>query len=95
MSLVVAILGLTVALLVPTVRVLLERRRPGDVLLREHLLERYVVTIASGETFSGLLAQVDDRTVVLRDVKVLSANDSPVDGELILRRESIAYLQRP
>lgn len=95
MSLVVAILGLTVALLVPSVRVLLERRRPGDVLLREHLLERYVVTIASGETFSGLLAQVDDRTVVLRDVKVLSANDSPVDGELILRRESIAYLQRP
>lgn len=95
MSLVVAILGLTVALLVPSVRVLLERRRPGDVLLREHLLERYVVTIASGETFSGLLAQVDDRSVVLRDVKVLSANDSPVDGELILRRESIAYLQRP
>lgn len=70
---------------------------PADVLMREHLLERYVVTVDAGETFSGLLAAVDDRTLVLRDVRVLlkDTTTSPVDGDIFLRRESVSYLQRP
>lgn len=67
----------------------------NDQLLQQHLLERYVVTLLSGESFSGLLAAVDDRTLVLRDVEVLSANAAKADGDVVLRREAIAYMQRP
>lgn len=91
-----AIIGLIVALVGPTLKVWLERQRPpADTLIREHLLDRYIVTLLSGESFSGLLAQVDDRTVVLRDVTVMSANNATVDGELVLRRDTVAYIQRP
>lgn len=69
-------------------------RTPADRLLGEHLLERYVVTLLSGESFSALLARVDGRTIVLREATVLTANNSPVDGELILRRDAVAYMQR-
>jgi small nuclear ribonucleoprotein (snRNP)-like protein len=83
--------GLVVLLIAPVVR----RKPPTDTLIREHLLDRYIVTLLSGESFSGLLAQVDDRTVVLRDVTVMSANNATVDGELVLRRDTVAYIQRP
>jgi hypothetical protein len=68
-----------------------------DVLMRDRLKERFVVTAVSGEAFAGLLIDVDDRTVVLRDVSVLKADGAqlPVDGELVLRRDAIAYMQRP
>jgi hypothetical protein len=70
----------------------------ADELLRERLRERFVVTLTQdGETFDGLLAHVDDRTVVLVDASALGPDGSrlPVDGELLLRRDAIAYLQRP
>lgn len=73
------------------------RRDPTDVLLRQHLLTRYVVTIASGETFDGLLASVDARTVVLRQVGVMKEDGklTPVDGDVVLRRDAVSYMQRP
>lgn len=70
---------------------------PADRLLQERLRERFIVTTASGESFDGLLVEVDDRTVVMRDVSVLKADGAvtPVDGEVILRRDAVAYMQRP
>ena len=71
--------------------------RPSDRLLRDHLLTRYVVTVASGETFDGLLAAVDARTLVLRQVGVLKVDGglTPVDGDVVLRRDAVSYMQRP
>lgn len=68
-----------------------------DALLVERLRERFILTLTTGETFGGLLEQVDDRTVVLRNASSIGADGSevPADGEVLLRRESIAYMQRP
>lgn len=71
--------------------------RGRDSLLRDRLRERFVVTLVTGESFTGLLGEVDDRTVVLLDASVLRPDGAalPVDGELILRRDAVAYMQKP
>lgn len=67
-----------------------------DRLIRRRLKERIVMTLKSGEAFNGLLCEIDMKTVVLRDAKVLNGtNPVPVDGELIVARADINYLQRP
>ncbi len=73
------------------------RRSPTATLLDQRLRERFVVTLVTGETFNGLLMEADERTVILRDAQVLASDGkvAPVDGELLLRREAIAYLQHP
>lgn len=70
---------------------------PASELLAERLRERYVVTLESGETFDGLLVDVDERTVVMQDTSALGREGQavPVDGQVILQRASISYLQRP
>lgn len=68
-----------------------------DGLLADRLRERFVITLTSGESFDGLLEEVDERTVVLRNASALQAGGQaiPLDGELLLRRDTITYLQRP
>lgn len=70
-----------------------------DRLLRERLCDKVVVTLKSGPSFSGVLFKVDDRAVILRDTKALEAGPggvpAAVDGELVLFRSDIDYLQRP
>lgn len=71
--------------------------RRADRLLKERLRDRFVVTLVTGESFDGLLNDADDKTVVMVNAGVLRDGGAlaPVDGELVLRRESIAYMQRP
>ena len=94
---VLAAAGGAAALAVLVLAAVMVYLRPSDRLLRDHLLTRYVVTIASGETFDGLLASVDARTLVLRDVGVLKVDGglTPVDGDVVLRRNAVSYMQRP
>ena len=89
--------GSAVAVALLALAAVLVYLRPSDRLLQDHLLTRYVVTIASGETFDGLLAAVDTRTLVLRDVGVLKVDGglTPVDGDVVLRRDAVSYMQRP
>lgn len=73
---------------------------PGrDRLLRERLCDKVVVTLKSGSAFSGVLFKVDDRAVILRDTQALGAglngDHVAVDGELVLFRTDIDFLQRP
>lgn len=85
--------------------VLASRRRPEppvvERLLAERLRERFVVTLVSGEAFTGLLEEVDERVLVLVDAAALQgagtadARAVPVDGQLLLPRPSVAYMQRP
>lgn len=67
-----------------------------DRLLREHLRERFVVTLKSGETFDGLLDDHDESTVELVDPYAVDKSGRlSIDGRLYLPRNEIAYLQRP
>lgn len=65
--------------------------------MTERLRERFIVTTLDGETFTGLLTDVDSRTVVLVDAGVMreAGSVTPVDGEVVLARDAIAYMQKP
>lgn len=68
-----------------------------DRLLKSRLREVFIVTMDDGSAWRGLLYAVDDRTVALREAERLTpdAPGTPVDGELLLPRDQLAYLQRP
>lgn len=67
-----------------------------DRLLKDRLREVFVVTLDNGEAFSGLLYAVDARSVVLRQVELIEGTTrQPVDGELVLPRARVLYLQKP
>jgi small nuclear ribonucleoprotein (snRNP)-like protein len=66
-----------------------------DRLIRKALRERFVVTLTSGETFDGLLIDVDDRTLTLANAYAISGSERvKVDGLLYLPRP-VAYMQKP
>jgi hypothetical protein len=67
-----------------------------DRLVRHRLRELFVVTMLDGSGWRGVLYAADDSTVVLREAEAMSDNArGPVDGELLLPRDHIAYMQRP
>lgn len=67
-----------------------------DRLIRHHLRDRFVVTMSTGESFEGLLLDVDDRTIQLADVKALDGVQRlAVDGVVFLPRMGVAYMQKP
>lgn len=67
-----------------------------DRLLRARLREEFIVTLHDGTSWQGLLYAVDERTVVLhRAQAIVEGGTKPVDGELLLGRTEIAYMQRP
>ena len=68
-----------------------------DRLLKSRLREVFIVTMDDGSAWRGLLYAVDDRTLALREAERLTpdAPGTPVDGELLLPRDQLAYLQRP
>jgi hypothetical protein len=67
-----------------------------DRVLRQHLRERFVITLLSGETFDGLLDRWDDSTLEFVDAFAVTERARlQVDGRLFLPRPQIAYMQRP
>jgi small nuclear ribonucleoprotein (snRNP)-like protein len=86
------------AALVLLLTVTLARTSSRDRLVRHRMREKVIVTMKSGEAFMGVLTDADGRSFVLRDAKALtdsSARPVPVDGELVLDRAQIDYMQRP
>jgi small nuclear ribonucleoprotein (snRNP)-like protein len=76
------------------------RTSSRDHLLRTRLREEVVVVLRDDSTFQGLLYACDARTVVLRRATLQAPPGSggaptPVDGELLVHRSEIHYLQRP
>ena len=65
-----------------------------DRLMSSMYLERIVVTLTSGEGFSGLLADQDAESLLLRSAQSLPAGRA-VDGELLIPRRDVQYVQRP
>lgn len=69
-----------------------------DQVVRSRVRAEVIVTMKTGEAFRGVLMQLDGRSLVLRQAKALtdaSARPVPVDGELILDRAQIDYMQKP
>jgi len=67
-----------------------------DRLLKTRLREDFVITLLDGSGWRGVLYAIDARTVILRDAEALGDQArGPVDGELILARDRIDYMQRP
>lgn len=97
----VAIVCVTVVVLqrgyVPPIEVAVVDDEPAASLLESRLRERVVVTLQSGEAFAGVLFEVDERVWVLRSAEALAANQRPVpvDGEVVVLTENIAYANKP
>ena len=70
--------------------------RNPDRILRGLLRVRFLVTTHGGSTWDGLLMEVDERTIVLRDVKVIGTDgtETAADGEVLIPRSDVAYMQR-
>lgn len=68
----------------------------SDKLIRQHLRERFVVTLRGGESFDGLLVDADEKTYRMVDAFAVDGkNRVSVDGELFLPRGEVLYLQKP
>jgi len=65
-------------------------------LLRQVHFARFIVTLTTGETFDGLLADADDNTVKLVGAFAVDEKSRvSVDGDLYIPRSKILYLQNP
>jgi hypothetical protein len=102
---IVAVFALVLAVLASAAQLVAAARAPRLAdpvdhavgLLEQRLRERFVVTMTSGASFAGLLEDVDDRVVVLIDAVAYKTDGTtaPADGQIVLHRDAIAYMQRP
>jgi len=69
----------------------------ADRLVKQHMRSRYLVTMASGEAFDGVLVDVDPQHLVLADAEAVAPTGerTPIDGRLWLPRPSVQYMQQP
>lgn len=71
-----------------------------DRIMRGLIRERFIVTMVDGQAFDGVLMEADGHSVVLRNATALVNEGAdvkrvPADGEVVLPRSRVAYLQRP
>ncbi len=74
-------------------------RSTSTGLLIDRRRRRVLVTLKSGEAFSGVLFAVDRDAIVLREAVAVAygarSENVAVDGEALILRSDIAYLQLP
>lgn len=60
---------------------------------------RAIVTLKTGEAFAGVLYAADRESLCLRSAELVAAGEKrgnlPVDGEVLILRADVAYLQFP
>lgn len=67
-----------------------------EQVIRSRRGHKVIVTCKNGNAWRGHLAQTDRRIVVLRNTERLSGSDAViVDGEVLLDRADIDFMQRP
>lgn len=68
-------------------------------LLRDRLRRKAIVTLKDGQSFAGVLFDADRETLILRNTEALDAGERgsavPVDGEILLFRADVAFVQLP
>ena len=70
-----------------------ERHR-SDRCVTQRVRDSVIVTLKAGPTFSGVLYESDARSLVLVQA-VEEQGQVSVDGELLLRWDDVAYVQKP
>lgn len=66
-----------------------------DRLIQKSVRDRFVVTLADGGSFSGLLLDADPTTAVFADVRLITEQgEQPAQGQVYIERLNIAYMQR-
>jgi len=72
---------------------------PVPDVLAERRARQVLVTLKTGETFAGVLYQQDADVIVLREATAMAfgprSENVPVEGEALILRADIAYLQLP
>lgn len=66
-------------------------------ILRNRLNRRALVTLKTSEAFSGVLYEVDAQALVLREAESIDGTRTniAVDGEIVILRADVAYVQLP
>jgi hypothetical protein len=66
-------------------------------LVSKQIRSRYLFTMASGESFDGLLVDCDPDHYLLADAESVSTSGDrlKVDGHLWLPRPNVLYMQQP
>lgn len=68
-------------------------------LLRLRIRRRCIVTLKTGDAFSGVLYDADSEALVLREAEALGAGERRtnlvVDGEVLILRGDVSYVQLP
>lgn len=66
-------------------------------ILRDRVRSVVVVTLKTGEAYRGVLWDADHHALVLRNAHALAHGGERivVDGELLVLRTDVAYMQRP
>lgn len=66
--------------------------------IASRLRERVVVTLKTGDAFSGVLFSHDSKALVLRESEALGAGERrtnlALDGEIIVLLPDVAYIQK-
>ena len=67
--------------------------------LQDRICSRVVVTLKTGDSFSGVLFEADGGALVLRDSVAVGVGenrtDLPLDGELLVLLADVAFMQKP
>jgi small nuclear ribonucleoprotein (snRNP)-like protein len=67
-------------------------------LLAGRLRRRVIVNLKDGQAFGGVLFDADRDVVILRNAESINGRDDrnlPVDGEVVILRSDVAWLQLP
>jgi small nuclear ribonucleoprotein (snRNP)-like protein len=91
-------LALTAVSLVLTVALIVGALKwPRPDVVHARVKHRVIVTLKSGQAFTGVLIEADRHAVVLRGVTVVDrAGDIvPVDGEVVCLTAEVDYFQIP
>lgn len=67
-----------------------------DRVVRQYLRTRFQITMKGGQSWTGVLLEVDDRTLRLSEASLINPDgtDTPADGSVFLPRADVAYMQR-
>lgn len=70
---------------------------PIGTVLGQRVRREVVVTLKSNHAYRGVLWEADSHALVLRNAALLGGDGArvAVDGELVVLRGDVAYIQRP
>lgn len=67
-----------------------------DRILKSYIRQTFLITTHSGQTWSAVVMDADERTLSLLDVEVVAPDGTrtKADGQVFLPRADVRYMQR-